>query len=86
MRLRTSGFIRPNRKRARNGRRYRAASRLGVMAVVTDIRPLPGGAWLAMCECGLEQLVPDRDAAWDWLLEHQCNVIDLEAEHASMQL
>lgn len=62
-----------------NSAQRRGASRLGVIVMVTDIRPLPGDTWLAMCDCGLEQLVPDRDAAWDWLLEHDCQAIDLES-------
>jgi hypothetical protein len=56
------------------------------MAVVTDIRPLPGGTWLAMCECGLDQVCADNDAAWDWLLEHECAAIDVEAEQRTVPL
>lgn len=44
--------------------------------MVTDIRPLPGDSWLAMCECGLFERVHDKDTAWTWLLEHECPVYD----------
>ena len=40
--------------------------------MVTDVRPLPGGTWLAMCDCGLDEVGPDKDTATDWLLVHEC--------------
>ena len=47
--------------------------------VLSDVQPLPGGLWLATCECGEEHRFRDQEQAWRWLLEHLC-FLDDEAD------
>jgi hypothetical protein len=39
---------------------------------VIDIIPDEQGRWLATCDCALWTVHDEIDAAWHWVLEHDC--------------
>ena len=54
---------------------------LGVRrANLIDVRAMRHGRWRAICECGDNpETFADEFAAWHWIIEHRCPVLDVGA-------
>lgn len=44
--------------------------------LAVDVIPVVGGQYRASCTCGAKQVFAEQPAAWRWLLDHPCPLID----------